>query len=786
MGRLGRIGEADTQTRSSSGGRLGRIGGSVEDTAREAEQSQKEKDKEKSRQRSEIIAFGKFRTEPKEKLLSDQEYQDALSQSKSIDEKIKQDPYSIGNVARGASEGVGNFTAAVNEKTLGTAVRTGARLFNEVATGFDTEKAKKNTDEFLKKTMANEKGQFTLASRGVNREDESFKIGEDIGGALRIGYDAAKNAYKQARIGAENQNLTPEIYENAVKNFDQAVKDGRISRAEAEKRKTDLKKRVDENVAKVKAEEVKQGVEYDPSTGALDAVGTILAVGELGQLGAVVFKAAAQQASKRLGRKLTQQEAQSLADKTKQTVPEQPTKPEPVVERAPESVVEPAEPPVTAKPPKSFAPIEENTSVKISKLVSDSSSKPVPDGHTRLYQTNDKSKANIKSDQYFKETDTLANYINGRSENAQLSFIDVPNEKVQSVPGKPLVFKVADDAPVVKKPKTPRELRTAVDEVIYEKDPELAPRETMTRMLSEDGSNTIPRIHVDDVKKYFGSSDALPNTYKRKSGQADIDQLAQRAGFDDVDEYVEAIQDELKGRAGDKERAMRLSEMRKDPSVVAEAQKRLDADKAYYGKPEEFTPGKRDEKEYDEIVRKKEFGIKESRVYSRLQSEYSDSLGGKKPEYQSTTLKEEAHKAVKLIEEDKQKAYRIAMGSEASDEVTSTSVNIAMAEKALEESNHSLYARLVKNRSLAQTRRGQELVSEKASITDNSTSRYVKELVKSRLEKLGNVTAGTKGTKSEKALARIDKEVAKAEKIVKFKEMDLKSAQSIIDGLVCK
>ena len=77
------------------------------------------------------------------------------------------------------------------------------------------------------------------------------------------------------------------------------------------------------------------------------------------------------------------------------------------------------------------------------------------------------------------------------------------------------------------------------------------------------------------------------------------------------------------------------------------------------------------------------------------------------------------------------------MGAEVSKDVTSTAVNIAMAEKALADGNTALFARLTKTRSLEQTRRGQEIVSERGSVSDNSTSKYVKELVASRLETLG-------------------------------------------------
>lgn len=92
----------------------------------------------------------------------------------------------------------------------------------------------------------------------------------------------------------------------------------------------------------------------------------------------------------------------------------------------------------------SFAPLDETTQAKTSALKAQSDSTPVPEGNTRLYQMNDKSENGVKSDQYFKSPDELANYANGRSDNADLTFKDVPTENVKSVPGKPTVFKVEE------------------------------------------------------------------------------------------------------------------------------------------------------------------------------------------------------------------------------------------------------------------------------------------------------------------------------------------------------
>jgi hypothetical protein len=207
--------------------------------------------------------------------------------------------------------------------------------------------------------------------------------------------------------------------------------------------------------------------------------------------------------------------------------------------------------------------------------------------------------------------------------------------------------------------------------------------------------------------------------------------------------------------------------------------------------------GKKGEKVVPPVQKGKPSGVAEkletkieSRVFARMKAEHPE-LKGDLP-YNEIKLKEDAKKAVELIAKDKEKAYRVAMGIEQSPDVTSTAVNIAMSEKALADGNNLLYSKLVKNRSLEQTRRGQELVAEKGSVTDNSTARYVKELISVKLEKLGKQYFGDvknyfkKESNKTKAIERIDKEVAKAKEKISVKRFDIREAQLIIDQLACK
>ena len=179
-----------------------------------------------------------------------------------------------------------------------------------------------------------------------------------------------------------------------------------------------------------------------------------------------------------------------------------------------------------------------------------------------------------------------------------------------------------------------------------------------------------------------------------------------------------------------------------------------------------------------------------SRVFERMKAENPEVLTGDL-QVNRVKLQEDAQRATDLIEKNKQEAFDIAMGKKTSADVLSTSVNIALTEKALADGNNALAARLIKNRSLEQTRRGQELVAERGSIADNSTSRYVKELLASRLEALGKdyltdikETVTRKSDKT-KATRVIDDKVRELESKIKSKKLDARTALDLLDKLTC-
>ena len=178
-----------------------------------------------------------------------------------------------------------------------------------------------------------------------------------------------------------------------------------------------------------------------------------------------------------------------------------------------------------------------------------------------------------------------------------------------------------------------------------------------------------------------------------------------------------------------------------------------------------------------------------SRVFDRMKAEHPELEGEAIANH--IKLKEDIVHGTDILAKDKQEAYNIAMGKTQSSDVTSTSMNIIMSQKAMDEGNWKLASQLEINRSLAQTRRGQEIVSEKNSITNNSTSRYVKEVIANRLDKLskkylsdiGEVVG--KESSKEKSMAVIDKQVATLETNIKTKKLDVKTAVSLLEKMRC-
>lgn len=196
-----------------------------------------------------------------------------------------------------------------------------------------------------------------------------------------------------------------------------------------------------------------------------------------------------------------------------------------------------------------------------------------------------------------------------------------------------------------------------------------------------------------------------------------------------------------------------------------------------------------EKRSYEAQANDKNTGI--SRVSERMKALY--------PElddpvlYDKIKINEEVSKAVDLVEKDQIEAYKQAIGMGDTTPYQSTAANIALTEKALADGNFELANTLIKQRSKMQTSYGQSIVMEKSTITDNSSQRYLDDLITSRMANLGKTLQMTeldkkmKKTVEQKVREHIDTQVQDAKKKISKKKMfDIKQAQDFISSLACK
>lgn len=159
-------------------------------------------------------------------------------------------------------------------------------------------------------------------------------------------------------------------------------------------------------------------------------------------------------------------------------------------------------------------------------------------------------------------------------------------------------------------------------------------------------------------------------------------------------------------------------------------------------------------------------------------------------EYNVAHIKDELDKASDLIMKDKKKALQIAMSKEGSNANTQTATSIMLAEKAKDAGDWETVAKLYNSRRIANTRRGQEIAMEKASVKMNPEETYMKEVVNARLNgvKLGMADVAEalkKKPKAERVLEKVKKETENLKKEIN-KAAKLEKAQKIFNDLICK
>ena len=137
----------------------------------------------------------------------------------------------------------------------------------------------------------------------------------------------------------------------------------------------------------------------------------------------------------------------------------------------------------------------------------------------------------------------------------------------------------------------------------------------------------------------------------------------------------------------------------------------------------------------------------------------------------------DAEKAVSLVEKNFDEALDISRGrSKPPEDQTYNNIAIAISEKALETGDYALAAEITARRSLALTRGGQEIVTERGRGAPTSATAMMKQVIQNKIASKGG---------SKKVIKEIDdltnKELNKLNKRI----AQLSDAQSIIDSIIC-
>lgn len=190
--------------------------------------------------------------------------------------------------------------------------------------------------------------------------------------------------------------------------------------------------------------------------------------------------------------------------------------------------------------------------------------------------------------------------------------------------------------------------------------------------------------------------------------------------------------------------------------------------------------------------------LRESEAYRKVRDRLEEATR-EDVNYNRLNLAQDAENAMNFIAKNPDAALRVAFGMEAPPTgQTETAISIALADKAGREGKFKLQSQLEASRSLRQTRRGQEIVSERGRFNDDSPHRYIAELLDQRLTNLGRSlkdevmsTIPTEHKKyvspKKRAVEKIDNEVKKLKDILKKRDRNkIKMAQDVINSLICK
>lgn len=172
--------------------------------------------------------------------------------------------------------------------------------------------------------------------------------------------------------------------------------------------------------------------------------------------------------------------------------------------------------------------------------------------------------------------------------------------------------------------------------------------------------------------------------------------------------------------------------------------------------------------------------IRESKTFKRLTQELKDSGI---EEYKAIELAENRVRAIEFVKDNPELSERIAKGLETPPEgITLATLTDEVFKKLNNEGRGKEAIKLAKKQANRAIRSGQEIVSLKEIYNQNSTQRYVNELLKERARKKLNIKY-EKGKPTANKVIRTRAEAINRQ--INKKASKIKSAQEIINSIIC-
>lgn len=311
---------------------------------------------------------------------------------------------------------------------------------------------------------------------------------------------------------------------------------------------------------------------------------------------------------------------------------------------------------------KPFTDIDPLTAQSVTKLEKRAMNKPVPTGHTRLFQMND---GKLKSDQYFTDIDKLANFANNRSDNATMRFVDVPNNKVIQAPGKPDVFRISNE-PIAPVAAGSRKLSKTAEEYAHTSTPDEIINDTADYWHKHGkdtkGGQLIDKTQATDP---YGAEGGKTRISEHNQFYSDFYKENKRAPK--LADYKAEIQRQLDAGGG----SMVEKEMADAYALAKTRKTEADALRQAEGEPElvPATPGTKI-RPLASLDKKPELGtsklaasVKSEAVRKKLITK-TKAEAIDLPTYNKADLKDQAKYATDLLEKDPQRAIDIALGKD--------------------------------------------------------------------------------------------------------------------------